>query len=151
MIDGVRTKQLTTHPDDRGYFREIVRDDDGLLSKFGQSSVTVTYPGVIKAFHWHERQDDLWYVVGGMAQVVLYDRRSNSTTRGQTDVLYLGDNNPTLVVIPRGVAHGYRVLGSQPVTLVYFTTEAYRPEAPDEQRLSYDDPTIGFDWTTKHR
>ncbi|MBI4426493.1 MAG: dTDP-4-dehydrorhamnose 3,5-epimerase family protein [Candidatus Kerfeldbacteria bacterium] len=151
MIDGVIVQALTTHPDDRGYFREIVRDDDRLLERFGQVSITETYPGVIKAFHWHERQDDLWYVASGMAQVVLYDRRPDSPTKGQTDVIYAGEQQPVLIKIPKGVAHGYRVLGQQSVVLVYVTTASYQPTQPDEQRIPFDDPTIGFDWATQHR
>lgn len=151
MIEGVRIKQLVTHPDDRGYFREILRDDDGLMSRFGQASVTLTYPGVIKAFHRHERQDDLWYVASGMAQVVLYDQRQDSPTHGETQVLYAGGSNPILIVIPHGVVHGYKVLGTSPVVLVYFTSESHNPKAPDEQRLPFDDPTINFDWRMKHR
>lgn len=151
MIDGVTVKKLITHPDDRGYFREILRDDDALLSRFGQVSVTTTYPGVIKAFHYHERQDDLWYVVSGMAQVVLHDLRKTSPTNGVTEVLYAGDQNPILIKIPTGVAHGYRVLGPHPVVLAYVTTESYDPSKPDEKRIPFDDPSIGFDWTTKNR
>ena len=109
----------------------------------------MSYPGVIKAFHWHEHQDDYWVVVKGMAQVVLHDLRASSPTRGQTDVHYLGDYNRQLLVIPTGVAHGYRVLGKEPVLLLYHTTEAYDPADPDEQRLPFDDPTIGFDWRTQ--
>ncbi len=151
MIQGVVIKKLITHPDDRGFFREILRDDDKLLSKFGQVSVTTTYPGVIKAFHYHEQQDDLWYVASGMAQVVLHDLRADSPTRGTTDVLYTGDQNPILIKIPIGVAHGYRVLGPEPLTLVYVTTASYDASKPDEKRIPYDDPSIGFDWSTKNR
>ncbi len=151
MIEGVRIKALTTHADDRGYFREILRDDDHLLSRFGQSSVTLTYPGVIKAFHWHERQDDLWYVASGMAQVVLYDQRQNSPSRGETQVLFAGETNPILILIPAGVIHGYKVLGTSPVVLVYFTTTSYDRKQPDEHRVPFNDPTIHFDWSTQHR
>lgn len=151
MIDGVQVKKLVTHSDDRGYFREIIRDDDDLLERFGQSSVTVTYPGVIKAFHWHAQQEDIWYVVSGMAQVVLYDRRPTSKTRGETQVLYAGDENPIVIRIPIGVAHGYRVLGPKPVTLVYTTTKSYTVADPDEFRIPHDDLEIGFDWSTKNR
>lgn len=151
MIQDVTIKKLLTHTDDRGFFREILRDDDKLLSKFGQVSITMTYPGVIKAFHYHELQDDLWYVVSGMAQVVLYDLRKDSSTYGTTDVLYAGEQNPILIKIPIGVAHGYRVLGPEPVTLVYVTTASYDASKPDEKRISYDDPAIGFDWSTNNR
>lgn len=151
MIDGVRVKRLVRHCDDRGFFQEILRDDDGLLRRFGQASMSLTYPGVIKAFHWHERQDDLWFFPAGNAQVVLHDLRALSPTHRRTDVHYLGEHNPILLLIPAGVAHGYRVLGGEPAVILYFTTESYNPADPDEKRLPWDDPSIGFDWRTEFR
>ncbi|MEP7357958.1 MAG: dTDP-4-dehydrorhamnose 3,5-epimerase family protein [Anaerolineales bacterium] len=150
-IHDVVIKKLTTHSDDRGYFREVVREDDHLLKRFGQSSITKTYPGVIKAFHWHNDQDDLWYVVDGMARVVLYDRRAGSPTQGVTQVVYAGEDNPVVVLIPAGIAHGYQVLGPKPVVLFYHVTQAYDARQPDEQRIPHDDPEIGFDWSIQNR
>jgi len=151
MIRGVKIKELVTHCDDRGYFREILRDDDNLLKKFGQTSVTETYPGVIKAFHWHKKQDDLWYVARGMAQIVLHDLRKDSKTYKQTQIIYAGEENPVLILIPSGVAHGYMVIGNKPVLLFYHTTEQYNKDLPDEERLPFDDPAINFDWRIKNR
>jgi dTDP-4-dehydrorhamnose 3,5-epimerase len=150
-IHDVVIKKLVTHVDDRGYFREVLRDDDGLLRRFGQTAVTKSYPGVIKAFHWHHQQDDLWYVVDGMARIVLYDRRPSSPTCGVTQVIYAGDDHPVLVLIPAGLAHGYQVLGNKPVLLFYHVTQAYDPAKPDEQRIPFDDPDIGFDWSIQNR
>lgn len=150
-IEGVVTKQLVRHCDDRGFFMEILRDDDELLARFGQASLSMSYPGVIKAFHYHERQDDLWFFPVGNAQVVLHDLRETSPTKGVTNVFHMGETNPLLLVIPKGVAHGYRVLGSNPVIITYFTTEAYNPSSPDEQRLAWNDTGINFDWTTENR
>ncbi|MBI4494514.1 MAG: dTDP-4-dehydrorhamnose 3,5-epimerase family protein [Chloroflexi bacterium] len=149
MIEGVVLKPLLVHCDDRGTFMELVREDDPFYHRFGQSNYSITYPGVIKAFHWHREQDDLWFVAAGMGQVVLHDLREASPTRGQTEVFYLGEHNRQLLAIPAGVAHGYRVLGTQPLLLVYHTTRVYNPR--DELRIPYDDPTIGFDWTTRMR
>ncbi len=151
MIDGVRSKKLVKHVDDRGFFMEILRDDDELLKGFGQASMSLTYPGVIKAFHYHKKQDDLWFFPVGNAQVVLYDLRQESSTRGETVVYYPGENNPLLIVIPEGVAHGYRVLGNKPAVIVYFTTRSYNRESPDEYRIPWDDPEINFDWQTRYR
>jgi dTDP-4-dehydrorhamnose 3,5-epimerase len=150
-IHDVVIKPLVTHSDDRGYFREILRDDDNLLRRFGQTAMTKTYPGVIKAFHWHQDQDDLWYVMDGMARVVLYDRRPDSPTCGQTQVIYAGRDNPVLIYIPTGLAHGYQVLGSEPVVLFYHVTKSYDPKNPDEMRIPFDDPEIGFDWSIQNR
>ncbi len=149
MIEGVKVKHLVRHPDDRGFFEEILRDDDLLLERFGQASMSKTYPGVIKAFHYHERQDDVWFFPVGNAQVVLYDLRQASPTSGETNVFYMGEDNPIVLLIPRGVAHGYRTLGESPAVIIYFTTQAYAPDNPDEKRLPYDDPRIGFDWSTR--
>lgn len=151
MIEGVKVKKLTKHCDDRGYFMELVRDNENLLSRFGQASMSMSYPGVIKAFHYHEKQDDVWFFPIGNAQVVLYDLRRDSKTNGQTDVFYMGEENPIVLVIPKGVAHGYRVLGQKPAAMIYFTTESYNPNQPDEKRIPWNDPMIGFDWTTKYR
>ncbi len=59
--------------------------------------------------------------------------------------------NPLVLAIPPGVAHGYRVLGSEPAALFYHTTEHYDPAQPDEERIAFDDPRVGFDWRTRHR
>jgi dTDP-4-dehydrorhamnose 3,5-epimerase len=150
-IHDVVIKKLITHPDDRGYFREILRDDDNMLRRFGQTAVTKTNPGVIKAFHWHEDQDDVWYIGSGMARVVLYDRRPDSRSRGLTQVIFAGDDNPVSILIPTGIAHGYQVIGPQPVLLFYHVTKSYNPAAPDEQRIPFDDPAIGFDWSIQNR
>jgi dTDP-4-dehydrorhamnose 3,5-epimerase len=151
LIVGATVKRLVRHPDDRGFFMEVLRDDDGLLQRFGQASFSKSYPGVIKAFHYHQHQDDLWFFPTGNAQVVLHDLREGSPTKGQTDVHYMGEDNPILLLIPAGVAHGYRVLGPQPACILYFTTESYHAANPDELRIPWDDPQIGFDWCTGHR
>jgi len=150
-IHDVVIKKLVTHSDDRGYLREVLREDDHMLRQFGQITVTKTYPGVIKAFHWHKEQDDVWYVAGGMARVVMHDRRPESSSHGQTQVVFAGEDNPVTILIPAGVAHGYQVLGNQPILLFYTVTHNYNPAAPDEQRIPFDDPTIAFDWSILNR
>jgi dTDP-4-dehydrorhamnose 3,5-epimerase len=149
MIKDVQLKPLAVHADDRGCFIEVLREDDPFYTRFGQSSFSIMYPGIVKAWHWHSRQDDLWFFVSGMAQVGLFDLRVDSPTRGQTDIFYLGELNRALLYIPHGVAHGYRALGNTPIALVYYTTYVYNPE--DEHRIAWDDPNIGFDWTTRNR
>jgi dTDP-4-dehydrorhamnose 3,5-epimerase len=150
-IHDVVIKKLITHSDDRGYFREVLREDDNLLRQFGQTSVTKTYPGVIKAFHWHKNQDDVWYVADGMVRAVLCDIRPHSPTYRQTQVVYAGEDNPVVILIPAGVAHGYQVLGNRPAVLFYHVTHSYDPADPDEERIPWDDPEIAFDWSVKNR
>ncbi len=151
MIQDVQLKKINLNLDDRGFLAEVLKETDSLFQTIKQTSYSETYPGVIKAFHWHKKQWDFWFVVKGMAQVVLYDLRQKSLSRGETNVFYLGDKNLALLAIPPGVAHGYRVLNDEPVGLFYHTTQAYDANHPDEERIPFNDPKIGFDWTTKNR
>jgi dTDP-4-dehydrorhamnose 3,5-epimerase len=151
MIESVQLKRLTVHSDDRGILMEVLRAEDPAFAAVKQTTYTESYPGVIKAFHWHRRQWDIWFVASGMAQVVLYDLRAESPTHRETNVVIMGEKAPTLLAIPPGVAHGYRVLGNRSVGLFYHTTEVYDPADPDEERIPHDDPAIGFDWTTRPR
>jgi dTDP-4-dehydrorhamnose 3,5-epimerase len=151
MIRDVHVKRLVVHSDDRGSLMEVLRADDPFFEPITQTTFTVAYPGVIKAFHWHRKQKDVWFFSSGMAQVVLYDLRDDSPTRGETNVFYMGERNPLLLSIPEHVAHGYRVLGTAPAALFYHTTKTYDPRDPDEERIPHDSPEIGFDWSTRPR
>ncbi len=145
MIDGVEIKELTTFPDERGFFREIVRVTDGFFGEgFGQFSHSMMYPGVAKAWHIHKTQVDWWYVPIGNLRLGLKDMRKDSPTHGELQEILLGESYPAKVVkIPPGVAHGCKVLGG--VThLFYITSITYDPE--EEGRIPHDDPEIGYDW-----
>lgn len=147
MIEGVKIKKIASHDDERGYFREILRDDDKLLNRFGQISVSSTKPGIIKAFHWHKLQDDFFYVVSGKAHVVLYDLRKNSKTFGKTMALQMSEDKPKLLFIPKKVAHGYKALGSRQLVMLYTMTKSYDAKNPDELRIPHDSKEINFDWS----
>lgn len=151
MIKDVAVKHLKRWCDDRGFFSEVIKDGEETFHEVKQTSYTETLPGVIKAFHWHKKQWDVWFVIKGVAQVVLHDLREDSETKGETQVIVCGADNPMLISIPPGVAHGYRVLGNERVGLLYHTSEAYNPKEPDEERIDFDDPSIGFNWTTENR
>ncbi len=145
MIQDVSFKDLATHTDDRGFFREILRASDPIFAEgFGQWSHSHMYSGVIKAWHFHHKQTDWWYVCSGVLRVGLHDLREGSRTRGETMDLLMGDLQPARVVsIPPGVAHGCKVVQG-PVNLFYVTSREYDPA--DEIRIAHDDPAIGFDW-----
>lgn len=145
MIDGVEIKNLVTHPDERGFFREIIRQSDPFFKEgFGQLSHSCMYAGVAKAWHIHQSQIDWWYVPVGNLKLVLFDKRRDSPTRGELQTIFMGENYPAKVVrIPAGVAHGCKALGD--VThLFYVTSSVYDPK--DEGRIPHDDASIGYDW-----
>ena len=99
-IDGVSIKTLVIHPDQRGRLFEILRSDDSIFKRFGQVYVTTAYPGVVKAWHYHKKQEDYFVVVQGMCKVGLYDMREGSPTKGVAEAHYLGDDNNIVLRIP---------------------------------------------------
>jgi dTDP-4-dehydrorhamnose 3,5-epimerase len=156
LIDGVRIAPLQVYPDDRGFFTELARLGQGLAAEMLpddvrkiQVSLTLTYPGTIKAIHYHSEQTDLWAPVAGMLQVFLYDLRRKSRTFGAINTIFAGRFQPWEILIPPGVAHGYKALGVEPIQLVYFTDRHYNPA--DERRLPYDHPDIAYDWEIQHK
>jgi dTDP-4-dehydrorhamnose 3,5-epimerase len=163
-IDDVRVKTFRKHVDQRGYFIEQLKrgdlDDDGNQflppQEFAQMSRSLAYarggnpPELIKAFHWHKKQWDYWDIVSGNARVVLCDLREGSPTEGRIQVLMLGEHSPRMVAIPPYVAHGYQVVSMQDVILNYYVTEPYDIADPDEGRIAWNDPRIGFDWSIEN-
>lgn len=153
LIDGVRIHPFSVWPDDRGYFLEVARLQQGPVAGFApettQISAALSYPGTIKAFHYHLHQTDFWVPVKGMLQVGLVDLRRDSRTFGLRNTIYAGVLRPWQITIPPGVGHGYKVVGEEAAMLVYVTSRIYDPK--DEGRIPYNDPKIHYDWEIQHR
>ena len=153
LIAGIQINPFSLWPDDRGYFLEVARLGQGLVADFPPASTQVSsalnYPGTIKAFHYHKFQTDFWVPAAGLLQVVLADLRRPSPTFGQKNTIYVGALRPWQILIPPGVAHGYKVIGEQPSVLVYITNRIYDPN--DEGRIPHNDTAIAYDWELQHK
>lgn len=164
VIHDVMIKTLRKFPDQRGYFIEQLKrgdlDDKGRVfipeAPFAQMSRSLAYarggnpPELIKAFHWHRHQWDYWDIIAGQARVVLVDLREDSPTAGVVQQIMIGEDTPAMVAIPPYVAHGYQVVSMRDVVLNYYVTTPYNPSDPDEGRIAWNDPRIGFDWTIQN-
>jgi dTDP-4-dehydrorhamnose 3,5-epimerase len=149
LIQGVNVKPLKLIADERGYLMEMMRSDDPFFQKFGQSYVSVAYPGVVKGWHFHKVQTDHFVIVKGMMKVVLYDQREGSPTKGLINEFFMGEKNPILVTIPPGVVHGMKGIGTEPAMLVNVPTELYKYDKPDEYRIDPHKNDIPYDWDRK--
>ncbi len=153
LIDGVTIAPFALWPDDRGYFLEVARLGQGPVRAFDaaatQVSAALSYPGTIKAFHYHRKQTDFWCPAQGMLQVALVDLRKGSPTFGARNTMYVGSLRPWSILIPPGVGHGYKVIGEAPALLVYVTDRFYDPD--DEGRIPYNDSGINYDWELQHK
>jgi len=145
-IEGVQLVELRRFTDDGGSFMELGRFDRGMLAgltgfECRQVSYSEMDPGVIKAFHLHRRQTDVWFVPpDDKMLVVLVDVRAGSKSQGVQRRLVLGDGHSRLVRIPPGVAHGVKNLGQARGRIIYFVDVQFSPD-PDqteEGRLPWD-------------
>lgn len=144
-IFGVERVALKLQTDDGGNFCEIARLEQGMQQGLAapfevkQISFSVLLPGVVKAFHLHYKQDDIWYVPFSHRLLVnLHDVREDSPTFDMHERLILGGGTNQLLRIPAGVAHGAKNAYSKPMFLFYGTSQQFSAEAPDEQRLPWD-------------
>lgn len=149
MIEGVRTKQLKFHCDERGRLMEMFRSDWSEFIKFGQAYITTAYPGVVKAWHYHKKQTDTFICVKGMMKVVIYDNRPKSKTRGELNEFIIGEHNPMLVQIPKFVYHGFKCISEDEAFIVNVPTETFKYSEPDEYRLPAHTNKIPYKWERK--
>jgi len=149
LIAGFGARRAKVIPDERGRLGEILRADDPWFEKFGQVYFTTTYPDIVKAWHYHRRQTDHFYVIQGTVKVALYDGREDSPTRGTVHELYLGEHCPGLVRIPPGVQHGWMCVSRVEALIVNIVSEPYDYKSPDEFRTHPHDNDIPYDWTRR--
>lgn len=148
-IAGVEVKQLVMHCDERGGLMELLRSDEPIFKGFGQAYVSITYPGVVKAWHYHRKQTDYIVVIKGMSKMVLYDDREGSPTKGVINEFFLGEHNHTLITIPPFVIHGQKPYGPDPSYLINFPTVPFSREETDEYRIDPFNNNIPYDWSLK--
>lgn len=145
QIDGVWVQALKKNRSENGAFMEYLRlDESGVQGLPGQLtprqiSVSWAAAGRVNAFHIHVKgpQNEIWCVLSGQLVVWLVDCRDGGATLGAQRKLVLSGEQPTLVHIPSGVAHGYQA-GADGATLLYTMDAQFNLADPNEGRLPWD-------------
>lgn len=128
--------------DDRGW--SLMNQMQGVMGPGGQVNYSVTYPGVIKAWHRHALQTDFWICLNGHIKVGVY-RETDSTAW----MAIIGEKRPGVMIIPPPLWHGAATVGDTQAGLLYYVTHAYNAAKPDEDRRAYDS-VEGFPWGVRH-
>jgi dTDP-4-dehydrorhamnose 3,5-epimerase len=148
MIDGVQVIPLRTILDERGYVRHMMKSTDLHFNGFGEIYFSAIYPGAIKGWHVHRRMELNYAVVSGNIKLVLYDARKDSPTYGETQEIFMGEDNYVLAKIPVDVVNGFRAIGDKMAIVANCSTI---PHDPDEiGRFDPFDEEIGYDWDIRH-
>ncbi len=146
LPDGVEIFKLRSYEDKRGFFREIFKESSSFFKDFKVLQVSHSFMkrNVVKAWHYHKKQTDYWYLVEGKIKAVIVDFRDGKFGSPIEFLMCLED--PFVLKIPPLVLHGLKVLSAS-AHLVYFTNQEYNPN--DEGRIPFNDTRIGYNWGKK--
>jgi dTDP-4-dehydrorhamnose 3,5-epimerase len=145
-LPGIRIADLARLPDERGAFAELMRADWRELldsDELVQANMSMTYPGVIRAWHRHLRgQTDYFLVLRGSIKVCAYDDEDGSPTKGHLVEAVMSEARMQVLRVPGRYWHGFKVVGHEPACLIYFVNRLYDYASPDEERRPWDDPKV---------
>lgn len=147
-IDGVFVRPLRRIPDQRGTVFHMLRADDAHFRAFGEIYFSSVYPGVVKAWHLHKEMTLNYAVPVGTIQLVLFDDREGSPTRGQLMELFVGEAHYALVTVPPLVWNGFKGVGTERALVANCATIPHR--ADEIERLDPATDAIPYDWALKH-
>ena len=133
MIEGVIIKKLNRNEDQRGWLAEIFRQDEDGFQPI-MSYVSLTKPGMVRGPHEHVKQTDRFAFVGpGDFLLYLWDRREKSKTKGENIEIKAGASNPSLVIVPPGVVHGYKCVSAKGGLCINLPDKLYKGKGKAEE------------------
>ena len=128
MIDGVKIIPLLQFPNERGVVKRMLRVDDPVFEKFGESYFSTIYPGDVKGWHFHKEMSMNYAVPIGMIKVILYDDRDGSPTKGEIQEIFIGEQNYVLVHIPDHVWNAFKGVGLKEALVANCSTVPFSPD-----------------------
>ncbi|HTZ42093.1 MAG TPA: methyltransferase domain-containing protein [Candidatus Omnitrophota bacterium] len=147
LIPGVEVKKLKIFANDQGYLFETLRNDDAFFNGvFGQVLMIEIYPGVIKGYHLHKKHDEYITCVKGNVKYVIVQENPNGTKK--INKFVIGEKNPALIKVPKGLWRAYMPLGNQPAMIMDVMSRPYDSKDPDTEEKGIMD--FGDVWTVKN-
>ena len=147
-IRDVVVRDLRKFVDERGWLSELFRHDE-LAAEFHpvMAYISSTEPGVTRGPHEHADQADLFCFIGpSNFKLRMWDNRQDSETFNHVMTLFVGQDNPRAVLVPKGVVHAYRNIGHTSGIVINCPNRLYmgtaKREEIDEIRHEDDPETI---------
>ncbi len=137
--------------DSRGFFMEVWNQqafEELSLGGFHlvQDNLSSSSKGTIRGLHFQAppySQGKLITALQGTVLDVVVDIRSDSPTFGQHVAVELSADDPTMIYVPEGMAHGFQVL-SESCLFFYKCTNFYHKGS--EGGLLWNDPSLNIPW-----
>ena len=145
LIKDIVLFPLKVNQDETGgvLVESLRRDWEGVYGnnrEFHMQYFSITPTGMArdeKDWHLHKEQEDRFVAVYGEIVVATADYRKESETNGLLNLFHIKPlEEPYLVLIPKGVLHGFIALGLEPGILLNYPTAIYNPD--DELRVPHD-------------
>ena len=149
-ISGVLIKPLSIVEDSRGWLTELFRIDEW-AAEFHPSMayISATFPGVVRGPHEHIDQADLFCFLGpSNFKLRMWDNRADSETFGNVNTVIVGEINPVVVLVPKGIVHAYKNIGDVDGVVINCPNRLYRGEG---RRQSVDEVRHEDDSRTRFR
>ena len=144
LIEGVVVQPLRRIVDARGSVMHMLRADSPLFSRFGEVYFSSVLPGVVKAWKRHLLMTQHFAVPVGSIRLALYDDRGGSSTSGVLQVLEIGEENYSLVIIPPLVWYGFQGISAMPALVANLTDLPHDPG--EAERLDQADARLPYQW-----
>lgn len=152
FIPGLKLIHLDKLRDKRGSFLKVFSDslfkENGLSLTFSESYYTVSSKNVIRGMHFQAppfEHTKLVYLNMGIIKDVVLDIRKESSTYGKYFSIRITEDEPIVVYIPAGCAHGFCSLQDNSM-ITYIQTSVYNAQSDSGIKWS----SFGMDWEVKN-
>lgn len=151
-IKGLYVIDRPTFPDNRGFFKEVVRID-ALVKELGLDYVpkqwnhAVSKPKVLRGIH-AENWNKIVYPVTGKVFLAIADIRIESKTFGKVETFIADDNNRFALYITKGLANSVCNIGSIDSVYMYLVDAYY--DGSDTKAIAFNDPDLNVPWPVKN-
>jgi dTDP-4-dehydrorhamnose 3,5-epimerase len=145
MIEGVQIFSLNIFSSAKGNVLKFIENKDIADKSFGECYCSEVCPEAVKAWKRHKFQSQNLAVVRGLVELVIYDDRNNTSTKGELLAIKLGlPNHYNRVRIPNLLWYGFRCLSDTPALILNYTDLPHDPS--ETENVDAACSKIPFDW-----
>lgn len=112
---------LKMNIDNRGSFTEFLK-----TKNFGQVSINISKPGIVKGNHWHHTKTEKFLVISGQGLIQFRKIGSNEIIE-----YHVSGDKLEVIDIPTGYTHNIINEGKNDMVTVMWANEIFDPEHPD--------------------
>ena len=112
-IKDVIITKLKIIKDERGSVMHMMRNDSNIFKSFGEIYFSTIFKNSIKAWHLHKEATLNYACIKGRVKLVLFDDRTQSSSKGVYEEIILSPQNYFLITIPPNIWNGFKGLDEE--------------------------------------